>query len=248
MRCILTALILILAACSSPETEDSPTTSTTVPAAATTTTSTTVAPTPPPVTTPPTTTTTSAPEPTPSSPALTPLPLPVEELPHTIDNMTLTGAGLLYAGNVSPTPRDHPNEGALWHYNGVDWVRTVIADIAPPEEFGSHPQITNLVVWEGGYLGFIQPDWISEDTAPALPSVLKSADGRTWTTEPLFHRTTAGSPLTGVLPTPESPPWPGAAGISAVTTTEDEIIAVGWIVTAPGESTATVWRSSDTAT
>ncbi len=241
---MLFAVALILTACTDSNVTTEPpdssvattsvapttTTITTGPAATTTTTTT-----PPPVVEPPVSGTTP----------FTPLPLPDEELPHTLDAVTIGDAGLLYLGAISPTPRDHPNEGAFWHYDGDDWARTIVSEIASPDEFGSHPQTTNLVVWDGGYLGFIQPDWIDETTDSALPSLLTSADGRTWKVEPIFPRAAAGSGLGGTLPTPEAPPWPGAAGISSVTTTADEIVAVGWVVTSPGESTATVWRSRD---
>lgn len=243
MRYSLLALVILLAACtgSTPgsETTESPTTG---PVETTTTSSAATTTAPPPVTTTSTTTTSTLPPLDPPETAdFTTLPMPDEELPHSIWQYVLGDRGLVLAGAVSTTPRDHPNESALWHYDGRSWTRTLMLDVAAPDEYGFVPDITNLIFWDGRYLAFLQGD---PTASQATASMLVSEDGKTWTLEHILPIPRAGGSLEGIYPTPESPPWPGAAGIAGVTTTDTEVIAVGWVTTANG-STATIWRSPD---
>lgn len=167
--------------------------------------------------------------------------MPDDEFPYSVGQYVLGDSGLVVAGAVSTTPRDHPNESALWFYDGLSWTRTLVKDVTTADEYGFPPEVTNLLHWGGRYLAFLQGD----PTAPtATASVLVSDDGRDWAIEHILPKPRAGGSLGSVLPTPESPPWPGAAGIAGVTTTATEVIAVGWVTTAQG-STATLWRSTD---
>ncbi|MDH5371817.1 MAG: hypothetical protein OEX97_02620 [Acidimicrobiia bacterium] len=168
------------------------------------------------------------------------LPVPDETDPFTLDSVTFGDSGLVYSGNTSPTSRDHPNEATLWHFDGTEWSRSLVGDVTTDEYWGT-PWVTNVEYWDGRYLAFLQGD----ATAPeSTASMLTSDDGRTWKLEHILPDRTAGGSPGGVFATPESPPWPGSAGIAGVTTTADEIFAVGWVTTSEG-STATIWRSDD---
>jgi hypothetical protein len=243
MRYSALAIVVLLAACTDattiteppePSTTILPTTAT---AAVTTTTTTSTQP-------PTTTTTTTAPVAEPvaadGSPFIA-LPLPDEDWPHTFADVVIGNDGLLYVGDVSPTPRDHPNESALWHYDGATWQRTLVSDLLPQGETPGFAQTTNFVVWKGEYVGFLT-HFSGEDGVPLL---MTSADGRNWEVEDL---TSGGAGSFGSIhPTPESPPWPGAIGVSFLTTTATEIVAVGWVSTDQG-SAPTLWRSTDART
>ena len=71
------------------------------------------------------------------------LPVPDETDPFTLDSITFGDRGLVYTGNTSPTSRDHPNEAALWHFDGTEWSRTLVGDVTTDEYWGT-PWVTDV--------------------------------------------------------------------------------------------------------
>ncbi|MDF1595611.1 MAG: hypothetical protein P1T08_05900 [Acidimicrobiia bacterium] len=238
MRRTAFTLVLILSACTGSTVETTgPTSATTAPAGP----SATEPPIAGPTSTTSTTSTTTVPATVVPTASYQLLPSPDEDLAYTIGHMAIGDAGLVYAGDVSTTPRDHPNEGALWHFDGQVWTRALISDLTTTDEYGDSPHVSELVFWGGRYLAFL----LGDPTAPeSAASLLASIDGRTWQLEHLLPQRATGSSPGGIFATPESPPRPGGAGIAGVATTADEIVAVGWVTTSEG-STAALWHSLD---
>jgi hypothetical protein len=125
----------------------------------------------------------------------------------------------------------------LWPLSeGMDSA-TRVYDLFDVAELWDVPAISDLESFAGGFYAFLQGDI---DAQPGAPSLLYSADGRTWARQSVTVST--GTLLASL--TPESPPWPGASAVTDAAVGRDRLWATGWVTTETGTSPA-VWSSDD---